>query len=271
MQFLYQGKRIVGHIGKKTLKEAVVLSSDGRDFYVPWASIKPHKNGRRKRVTLRNELFKAQFRPEDRVMFDTKSGVMRGTIARLGPKRAVVVTDDNQQYRVGYSWLRPLGASRGREDLQRLTEIRMIAERMMARHGLEGWSFQFDDASQRAGLCRYGTKVIALSRQFSVQAPNKEVADTILHEIAHALVGPKHNHDAVWKAAARSIGCTAERCHNVDFAPPRYIISCSVCRWIGKRNVRKRRAVCRTCNGPVRYETYTKRAWGLKLRFGYTL
>ena len=270
VQFLHRGKLVVGHIGKKTPKEAVVLSSDGRDFRVPWASIQRDKNGRRKRVTLRSELFKTQFRPEDRVMFETSSGVMRGTIARLGPKRAVVMTDQDQEYRVGYSWLRPLGASRGKEDLQRLAEIRMIAERMMTRHGLKGWSFQFDDASRRAGLCLFSTRVIALSRQFCVQAPNKEVADTILHEIAHALVGPKHNHDAVWKAAARSIGCTAERCHDVDFAPPRYIISCLFCRWVGTRNVRRRHGVCKTCKTPVRYETYTKKAWDIKSRLGYT-
>ena len=43
-----------------------------------------------------------------------------------------------------------------------------------------------------------------------------EVLDTILHEIAHALVGPQHGHDAVWRAKAREIGCTGERCVSSD-------------------------------------------------------
>ena len=35
----------------------------------------------------------------------------------------------------------------------------------------------------------------------------KHVLDTILHEIAHALVGSHHKHDAVWKAKCKEIGC----------------------------------------------------------------
>ena len=36
--------------------------------------------------------------------------------------------------------------------------------------------------------------------------------NTLLHEIAHALAGHEHNHDEVWKATARSIGCDGCRC-----------------------------------------------------------
>ena len=39
------------------------------------------------------------------------------------------------------------------------------------------------------------------------------MTESLLHEIAHALVGRKHNHDAEWKAKAREIGCTGERTH----------------------------------------------------------
>ncbi len=35
---------------------------------------------------------------------------------------------------------------------------------------------------------------------------------TILHEIAHALVGPGHGHDSVWRTQALKIGCTGSRC-----------------------------------------------------------
>jgi hypothetical protein len=36
--------------------------------------------------------------------------------------------------------------------------------------------------------------------------------DTILHEIAHALVGARHGHDRVWRATALRIGCSGTRC-----------------------------------------------------------
>ena len=38
----------------------------------------------------------------------------------------------------------------------------------------------------------------------------KEIKNTVLHEIAHALT-PGHNHDHVWQAKAVSIGCDGER------------------------------------------------------------
>jgi hypothetical protein len=43
-----------------------------------------------------------------------------------------------------------------------------------------------------------------------------DVRDTILHEIAHALVGPRHGHDATWAARARAIGCSGQRCVSPD-------------------------------------------------------
>lgn len=43
-----------------------------------------------------------------------------------------------------------------------------------------------------------------------------EVRDTILHEIAHALVGPEHQHDEVWRRTAVRIGSTGTRCVSDD-------------------------------------------------------
>jgi hypothetical protein len=44
----------------------------------------------------------------------------------------------------------------------------------------------------------------------------REVRDTILHEIAHALVGPSHGHDAVWRRQALAIGSSGQRCVSSD-------------------------------------------------------
>lgn len=37
------------------------------------------------------------------------------------------------------------------------------------------------------------------------------IRDTWLHEIAHALVGPDHGHDEVWRTKALAIGCDGKR------------------------------------------------------------
>ena len=49
-----------------------------------------------------------------------------------------------------------------------------------------------------------------------------DIRDTLLHEIARAIVGPGHAHDAVWRTAARRIGCTAKRCSTVPHSLKRW-------------------------------------------------
>lgn len=93
-----------------------------------------------------------------------------------------------------------------------LTEAHSLATELMANHGLTGWHLVFDNAKMRAGVCRPGRHEIGLSRVLTGLHAEADVRDTILHEIAHALVGPEHGHDAVWRARAQAMGCTGGRC-----------------------------------------------------------
>jgi predicted SprT family Zn-dependent metalloprotease len=88
------------------------------------------------------------------------------------------------------------------------------AKLLMAAHGLidKGWRFEWDNAARRFGQCRYGSKTISMSRQLTKQRTPEAIRNTMLHEIAHALVGPGHGHNAVWRAKAISIGCDGNRC-----------------------------------------------------------
>ena len=262
VKFWDQGVWISGHIARKTPRKAEVVGEDGIDYGVPWDFLARNEGGSRRRVTLRRDRFKARFRPDDEVVVPHGQGRIEGVLARLGPKRALVATEHGSYY-VPYGLLIRAGRNPDRGDGRRLAEVAVEAERLMSRHGLTGWSFQFEDASKRAGVCVFDLKVIGLSRLYCLHATGPQVRDTILHEIAHALVGPKHNHDATWKAVARSVGCTGDRCHKVEFAPPRYIARCVTCGWAIKRDVRKRGAICKTCRTPVSYVTYTKKRWEL--------
>lgn len=93
---------------------------------------------------------------------------------------------------------------------------RNLANALLEEHGLrdKGWRFAFDESKSHFGLCDYRRKVIFLSRIFCLTITDEHVKDTLLHEIAHALT-PGHGHDAIWKAKARSIGCTGDRCGNI--------------------------------------------------------
>jgi hypothetical protein len=98
------------------------------------------------------------------------------------------------------------------------TEARTLAEKMMTEHGLieAGWTFAFDGAERRMGVCRYGVRRIQMSRHYVSAATSEQVGQTMLHEIAHALLpatvgGKSVGHGNLWKAKAASIGYTGKR------------------------------------------------------------
>lgn len=87
-----------------------------------------------------------------------------------------------------------------------------LARALLDEHGLPDWSTTLDRAKTRAGACRFGRRQITLSAPLTRLHSETEVRDTILHEIAHALAGPSHGHDEVWRAIAVRIGCSGKRC-----------------------------------------------------------
>lgn len=120
-----------------------------------------------------------------------------------------------------------------------------LARRMMDAHGLTDWRFVFDRATSRFGQCRYGTRTISLSGPLTALNSEDEVRDVILHEIAHALVGPGHGHGPVWKAKAREIGNSGNRTHSAEIPQGRWAMTCPNC---GKTaHFQRRPRVTRAC------------------------
>ena len=91
-----------------------------------------------------------------------------------------------------------------------------MAESLLRQHGLEGWRVEYDAAKRRAGICRFHDRVIGLSGPLTKLHTEDEVRDTVLHEVAHALVGPHHGHDEAWRRTAMRIGCSGLRCVPAD-------------------------------------------------------
>lgn len=95
-----------------------------------------------------------------------------------------------------------------------LRAARKIVVDLMEKHGLieKGWIFEFDRAQQRLGQTTYHLKRITVSRYMASHADEATMTQISLHEIAHALVGPRVKaHGAEWKARAASIGYTGKR------------------------------------------------------------
>jgi len=111
-----------------------------------------------------------------------------------------------------------------------LNEAKGLARSMMAEHGLTEWNFKFDTARNRLGLTRFSNKTISISKSLTFLNPESQVRNTILHEIAHALVGPSHGHNNVWRSKAISIGCNGQRTTNsIVKVATNYTIKCLHC------------------------------------------
>ncbi len=93
------------------------------------------------------------------------------------------------------------------ESQKRCLQVRHLANALMRQHNLVGWELWFNDRRRHLGLCNHRKKTIFLTLNYALNGKDEDIRQTILHEIAHALVGGGHGHDHVWKARAKLIGC----------------------------------------------------------------
>lgn len=92
---------------------------------------------------------------------------------------------------------------RSNEDL---ADLAAIARRMLADHGLDGWSFDWDAAKKRRGACHWGEKRITFSGLHARYAPFAAFEETMLHEISHALAPADAAHGVEWQLINLCIG-----------------------------------------------------------------
>lgn len=124
------------------------------------------------------------------------------------------------------------------------TDAATLARDLMRQHGLEAWSFAFDRAKKRLGCCHHDTREITLSH-YHLNRTDAEVRDTILHEIAHALLsGTRAAHGPAWRAIARRIGARPERCGRVaQQVAGRFQLRCTGCGYVFECHKRRRYAI----------------------------
>lgn len=93
-----------------------------------------------------------------------------------------------------------------------LSEADNIARLLVAEHLGSPWRVAWNNRKTVMGVCDHAHMVIGLSRPFFRINGEAELRDTVLHEIAHAIVGHGHGHDAAWRSKARTLGATPQRC-----------------------------------------------------------
>jgi len=92
-----------------------------------------------------------------------------------------------------------------------LDRVRTWAHALIELHLDPSWSFAFDNARTRAGLCNYTAKRISVSRHMALLSEDDEVHQVLLHEVAHALVGKEIGHGPRWRAVAADLGYAGGR------------------------------------------------------------
>lgn len=135
-----------------------------------------------------------------------------------------------------------------------LQEAKELALQLMAKHGLieKGWKFEYDQSKSHGGMCRYSSKIIFLSAPFTEIRSVENVTDTILHEIAHALVPRGSHHNKVWKRKAVEVGCKPVRCFVDAVLEGKYKAVCPNGHIFYSHRKRTRSSSCSLCC-PKRY------------------
>ena len=141
----------------------------------------------------------------------------------------------------------------------KLVDAKTLAELYLEKHGLsqKGWKFQFEKTKNRLGVCHSRIKRIGLSRDFILMNDEKLIEDTILHEIAHALVGPFNKHNRTWKLMAIKLGATPRARARANMPKGKYAVRCVNCGIIGYQHRRSKyigvrnRFYCKKCKGEV--------------------
>lgn len=104
-----------------------------------------------------------------------------------------------------------------------LDRVRIWGEALIRLHLDDSWSFDFDNAKRRAGLCDYTKKRITVSRYLAARFDDDEIHQVLLHEVAHALAGHTAAHGPKWKHIANELGYVGGVTHHgetaVELAP----------------------------------------------------
>ena len=131
-------------------------------------------------------------------------------------------------------------------------EALVLARQLLVEHGLKEWRAYLDYARQRCGACHFRDKQISLSRHFVRLNNAAEVRATILHEIAHALAGPRAGHGRHWQQIAARIGAPHTTTNDSAHMPePPWGLRCQTCSQIVARRHRRslslERVRCKHC------------------------
>ncbi len=110
-------------------------------------------------------------------------------------------------------------------------DLLAYARQVLRQEQLHDWHVKWDQAKRRAGACHYQNKTLSFSQYLFATLPMQTMKEVVLHEVAHALAGPGHGHNQVWKAHAIRLGAPPEARlpSTVPQPPAPWVGTCQYC------------------------------------------
>lgn len=88
----------------------------------------------------------------------------------------------------------------------KINAINLLVEELFLKYELEHYKFKYGYGWKYKGMCTNTTITLALN--FALKGSMEEIKNTLLHEIAHALVGSNVGHRLEWQDKAKELGVT---------------------------------------------------------------
>jgi Mlc titration factor MtfA (ptsG expression regulator) len=90
----------------------------------------------------------------------------------------------------------------------KMLEVLYMAEQHLKKHLLSYTEIVFRVHDDASGTCGNNGKKISLQVNHAINSDMLDIENTILHEIAHALVGTENGHNNIWQEKAKELGVT---------------------------------------------------------------
>ncbi len=138
----------------------------------------------------------------------------------------------------------------------KLNDAKVLGDSYLKGFKLDNWKIEFQNKYHILATCYHApAQVIKLSKWYVNLNDRDEISETLLHEIAHALVGSGLGHGHTWIKKAKEIGVinpTTRRDSSIFNRPkPNYTGKCSCSNKFGRIKKRKSNGFCSNCFMPI--------------------
>lgn len=121
------------------------------------------------------------------------------------------------------------------------------ALKLLAIHGLADWQVSVNGSRSSLAWAEHTDKEISISKFFIYLSTRDEFDGVILHEIAHALLGPGFGHGKEFTDLCKKISPNSDYAvSGMDIGIRRYFFKCPRCGYSGYHNSKRDKA-CASC------------------------